>query len=118
MSLRADTFDLGGLRLSTGEGRRLELSVAIEPFVLAGEHYSVEAPLGDQPRPAASERHPAAAQPHPAAGEPPASPALIAVRLDVSRMTGMGYALRLRFEARLSGPCMRCLEAADPMFTV
>ena len=32
-------------------------------------------------------------------------------RLDVSR-TMAGYALRLRFEARLSGPCMRCLEDA------
>lgn len=33
------------------------------------------------------------------------------VRLDVSRTTS-GYALRLRFEAALSGPCMRCLEDA------
>ena len=39
MSLRADTFDLGGLHLSVGEGRRLELNVAIDPFVLAGERY-------------------------------------------------------------------------------
>jgi uncharacterized protein len=34
------------------------------------------------------------------------------VRLDVSR-TMAGYALRLRFEARLTGPCMRCLEDAS-----
>ncbi len=34
-----------------------------------------------------------------------------AVRLDVSR-TMAGYALRLRFEAVLAGPCMRCLEVA------
>lgn len=33
------------------------------------------------------------------------------VRLDVSRTMG-GYALRLRFEAGLTGPCMRCLEDA------
>jgi len=33
-------------------------------------------------------------------------------RLDLSR-TMSGYALRLRFEARLSGPCMRCLEDAS-----
>jgi uncharacterized protein len=33
-------------------------------------------------------------------------------RLDVSR-TMSGYALRLRFEARLVGPCMRCLEDAS-----
>ena len=30
-------------------------------------------------------------------------------RLDVSRTTS-GFALRLRFETELSGPCMRCLE--------
>ena len=34
-----------------------------------------------------------------------------AARLDVSRTT-TGYALRLRFELRLNGPCMRCLEHA------
>jgi uncharacterized protein len=33
-------------------------------------------------------------------------------RLDVSR-TSTGYALRLRFTAELSGPCVRCLEPAD-----
>ena len=32
-------------------------------------------------------------------------------RLDVSR-TAAGYALRLRFEALLEGPCMRCLTDA------
>jgi len=32
-------------------------------------------------------------------------------RLDVSRMT-TGYALKLRFDTRLDGPCMRCLEPA------
>lgn len=46
--------------------------------------------------------------------EPPAVP----VRLDISRMTGQGYALRLRFEATLRGPCMRCLEPAAPTFSV
>jgi DUF177 domain-containing protein len=87
MSLRTDTFDLGGLRLSAGEGRRLELSVAIEPFTLGGERYPVEAELVD-------------------------------VRLDVSRTTGEGYALRLRFDATVVGPCMRCLEPANPVFSV
>jgi uncharacterized protein len=42
MSLRTDTFDLGGLRLSSGEGRRLDLHVGIDPFELGGEHYIVE----------------------------------------------------------------------------
>ena len=32
-------------------------------------------------------------------------------QLDVSR-TSSGHALRLRYELRLSGPCMRCLEAS------
>ena len=32
-------------------------------------------------------------------------------RLDVSR-TSSGYALRLRYETELSGPCVRCLEQA------
>ncbi len=34
--------------------------------------------------------------------------------LDVSRMTGTGIALRLRFSAALVGPCMRCLGPAAP----
>jgi uncharacterized protein len=34
------------------------------------------------------------------------------VRLDLSR-TAAGYAVRMRFSAHLSGPCMRCLEDAD-----
>ncbi|MGI8659812.1 MAG: YceD family protein [Thermoleophilaceae bacterium] len=34
------------------------------------------------------------------------------VRLDVSRTTGAGYALRLRYGVELEGPCMRCLEPA------
>lgn len=38
-------------------------------------------------------------------------PAGVATRLDISR-TLSGYALRLRFEARLEGPCMRCLQNA------
>jgi uncharacterized protein len=42
MSLRTDTFDLGGLRLTSGEGRRLDLHVGIDPFERAGERYVVE----------------------------------------------------------------------------
>jgi uncharacterized protein len=87
MSLRTDTFDLGGLRLHSGEGRRLELSVAIDRFALGRESYAVEPPL-------------------------------VAVVLDISRTTADGYALRLRFTARLDGPCMRCLEPASPSFEV
>jgi uncharacterized protein len=42
----------------------------------------------------------------------------VPVVLDVSRMTGGGYSLRLRFEAALAGPCMRCLQPASPGFAV
>jgi uncharacterized protein len=87
VAIATDTFDLGGLRLTAGEGRRLELSVAIGTFELGGERYEVE-------------------------------PATVPVRLDVSRTTGEGYALRLRFTAALHGPCMRCLSDAAPEFEV
>ena len=40
----------------------------------------------------------------------------VPARLDVSRTTGNGFALRLRFHAELAGPCMRCL--ADAGFAV
>jgi len=44
------------------------------------------------------------------AAEPPRVP----VELTISRMTGGGYALRLRFSAAIGGPCMRCLKPAAP----
>jgi uncharacterized protein len=87
MPLASDKFDLKTLRLTAGEGRRLDLHVAMEPFTLGGESY----PVGASPVPA---------------------------RLDVSRTTGDGYALRLRLEATLHGPCMRCLAPAAPRFQV
>jgi uncharacterized protein len=87
MPQRTDTFELGALGLSSGEGRRLELHVALGPFHYGGEAYEV-------------------------------SPALVPVRLDVSRTTASGWALRLRFSVALEGPCMRCLEPASPSFDV
>jgi uncharacterized protein len=42
---RTDLFDLGGERLSAGEGRRLELEVAQEPLELAGVSYPVLPPV-------------------------------------------------------------------------
>ncbi|HEX8104061.1 MAG TPA: DUF177 domain-containing protein [Solirubrobacteraceae bacterium] len=45
-------------------------------------------------------------------------PELIEVRIDVSRTTGNGYALRIRFKVALDGPCVRCLERATPEFEV
>jgi uncharacterized protein len=83
MPAETHEFDLGALRLSSGEGRRLSLAVPIEPLLMAGERYA-------------------------------ADPARAPVQLDVSRMMGGGYALRLRFAATLSGPCMRCLKQARP----
>jgi len=87
MALRTDAFDLGGLRLTSGEGRRLELEVVLDPFELGGEAYRAEPPQ-------------------------------VGAALDVSKMTGDGHALRLRFEAALVGPCMRCLAPAQPVFAV
>jgi uncharacterized protein len=40
------------------------------------------------------------------------------VLLDISRTTGDGYALRLRFEVSIAGPCMRCLQDASPTFEI
>ena len=41
MPARTDTFDLGRLRLPSGEGRRLELEVALDPLRFGGETYAV-----------------------------------------------------------------------------
>jgi uncharacterized protein len=87
MPQRTDTFELAPLGLRSGDGRRLDLFVAIEDFHYAAQPYSVE-------------------------------PSLVPVRLDVSRTTNHGWALRLRFDASLEGPCMRCLEPAAPSFEV
>jgi len=37
---------------------------------------------------------------------------VVDARLDVSRTTGNGYSMRLRFAVDLEGPCMRCLADA------
>jgi uncharacterized protein len=87
MPQRTDTFELAPLGLRSGDGRRLDLHVALEPFHYGGVPYAV-------------------------------TPALVPVRVDVSRTTGNGWALRLRFTAGLEGPCMRCLEPASPDFEV
>jgi uncharacterized protein len=41
-----------------------------------------------------------------------------AVQLSISRMTGGGHALMLRFAVGLAGPCMRCLAAAELVLDV
>src|SRR5437868_12953003 len=87
MPARTDTFDLRGLHLGSGAGRRLHLQVGVDPLLLGGERYTV-------------------------------GPPRIPVKVDVSRTTGEGYALRLRFDATISGPCMRCLEPASPTLHV
>jgi uncharacterized protein len=46
------------------------------------------------------------------------SPSPVPVRLDVSRMSHSGTALRLRLRAELHGPCMRCLADAAPAYDV
>ena len=87
MAALTQTFDLAPLKLSPGEGRRIELSVPIDPLQLGGESYR-------------------------------AQPAGVPVVLDVSRMMGGGYALRLVLSAALVGPCMRCLQDAAPQVQV
>lgn len=87
MRASAYEFDLAGLRLSPGAGRRLKLEVPIDALQLGGERYE-------------------------------AAPASMPVRIDVSRMTGGGYALKLEMSARLIGPCMRCLKDAAPEIEV
>jgi len=83
MALRTDTFELSRLGLTSGEGRRLDLHVHIDPFAFGGQRYEV-------------------------------APSLVEARLDISKTTAGGYALRLRFTAELQGPCVRCLEPASP----
>ncbi|MGD0198350.1 MAG: DUF177 domain-containing protein [Solirubrobacteraceae bacterium] len=85
--VRADTFDLGGLRLRAGDGRSLELEVLLDPLELGGQTYG-------------------------------ALPERVPVTLDVSRTNGGGFSLRLRFEAAVNGPCMRCLADAAPAIGV
>jgi DUF177 domain-containing protein len=87
VALQTHTFDLASLRLSPGEGRKLELSVPIDALELGGERYWTR---------------------------PPSVP----VRIDVSRMAGGGYALKLALRAHLCGPCMRCLKDAAPELEV
>jgi uncharacterized protein len=86
MSQRTEIFDLGALRLHSGEGRQLELSVPVDPFDMGGQRYELE-------------------------------DGVVPVTLDVSHTTS-GYALRLRFDAPLHGPCMRCLDDADRVISV
>jgi uncharacterized protein len=87
MPQRTDVFDLPRLGLTSGEGRRLDLHVSLEPFSFGGQRYV-------------------------------ADPDVVPVRVDVSRTTGNGWALRLRLTAAVTGPCMRCLEGAAPEFAV
>jgi uncharacterized protein len=78
MTEPARILDLAGLRMGPGEGRRLDLVVALDDVQLSEQGYAPD-------------------------------PVLPPVRLDVSRMNGGGYALQLRFDSSLVGPCMRCL---------
>jgi len=41
MAHRTDVFDIGRLGLSSGEGRRLDLDVTVDPFEFGGQKYSV-----------------------------------------------------------------------------
>jgi uncharacterized protein len=45
MPARTDSFDLGALRLNSGEGRRLELEVGLDPLTFAAEMYALQPPV-------------------------------------------------------------------------
>ena len=77
---RADSFDIGRLGLSSGEGVRFELEVGVDGFDFGGQGYEIEG-------------------------------GSVTATIDVAHTT-TGYSLRLRYETRLEGPCMRCLEDA------
>ena len=87
MTQRTDVFDLERLGLTSGEARRLDLHVRVEPFSFGGQTYA-------------------------------ADPDVVSVRVDVSRTTGNGWALRLRYSVAVGGPCVRCLEPAEPRFEI
>lgn len=42
MTQRTDTFDIGRLGLSSGEGRRLDLEVSVDPLEFGGQRYEIE----------------------------------------------------------------------------
>jgi uncharacterized protein len=94
MSAETRELDLASLRLSPGEGRRLELCTPIEKLLLGSEPYRARPLDSDADRPG------------------------VPVQLSVSRMSGGGYALLLEFVAAVEGPCMRCLKAAAPRLAV
>ncbi len=87
MAAQTQTFDLAGLRLSPGAGRRLRLQAPIEALGLGGERYEVR-------------------------------PRSVPLVLEVSKLIGGGYALKLALNATLDGPCMRCLKHAAPEIEV
>jgi uncharacterized protein len=87
VAVQARQLDLASLRLSAGEGRRLQLELAVPALLLGGERYQAHV------------------------DEAPAT-------LDISRMTGGGYALRLRLSGSLHGPCVRCLKPAAPAIRI
>jgi uncharacterized protein len=88
MATQTHTFDLAGLRLSPGEGRSRLQLLAPIDALELG-----------------GERY-------------EAHPDSVPVTLDVSKMMGGGYALKLKLSATLRGPCMRCLRDAAPAVAV
>ena len=88
MPQRTDTFDLAPLGLRSGDGRRLDLHVAIDAFHYGGEPYAVEPAARARPRSTSR-----------------------------ARPTWAGRCACASAPA-LRGPCMRCLEPAEPVFDV
>ncbi len=102
MAAEAHDFDLAGMRLSAGEGRRLALDVPIEPLLLGGERYAAARTTDRRSDDLRSVSRSAS----------------VPVELQISRLIGGGYSLRLSFQVALEGPCMRCLKDARPIVEV
>jgi uncharacterized protein len=86
MAGTTDIFDLGRLKLRSGEGRRLDLEVMLDRLTLGGQDYEIDGRR-------------------------------VPVRLDAAHTTS-GWSLRLRFDVKLAGPCMRCLEPAGRVISI
>jgi uncharacterized protein len=119
MTVETRELDLASLRLSPGEGRRLELRTPIDELLLGSERYrarplAVDPGVGDD----ATTGEGAPQRAYDVHGPDVPVYLDVPVHLDVSRMSGGGYALRLAFSAVVEGPCMRCLRPARPTVEV
>jgi uncharacterized protein len=92
MPQRAHLLGLESFQLPPGGGMRVDVEVHVDALQLGGQEYRIGSGTG-------------------------IGPDSVEATVDVSR-TLSGFALRLRFEASLLGPCMRCLAEAKPVVSI